>query len=514
MAKTENPLSFRIAALVLISVALIAPAAFAADPVVTNVAMAQRSDGSRLVDITYDVADSDSPALAVAISMSADGGAHWDFPVLNLTGDLGQGVAPGTGRHIVWDLGALPGEVEIEGLRVRITASDTGILHQPHSPRNIAITDWGSINWSQPANWEKYSRADIFLAMAGYLWGTQYASQPIIDNIKSYNPDIKVIGYISGKTARLDGEAPTSNAFWHAWFERTRPFWVYTTTGDTAQDWPGSIIINILNPDCRTAMIETVVDFQRNSANHFDGILWDYFNTSLWVYAGLTNVTGDPDMDGDGIGHWSDPDELTAYRNAEVSLVSALRDSLGEGFIQIFNGQRAYSDSTFARLADGLMYELFPTLGFPQPNMRNALNPAFTHNLYAVRNRLRTVNGGPWIVMSNPWRNQYADQNGQVTLLQTGNQFRVVAMLMGGYASWNSHDGSTFSYTYGWPDVDICVGEPIGPPVYDGNFIRRDFQYGRIELEWKTGMYPDPFKYKVWSLGQLVESLAVPVHFP
>jgi len=493
---------------------LLAGPARAVAPGVTNVQMAQRTDGSGLVDITYDLTDPDSPALAVAVRMSADGGANWNFPVLNLSGDQGQGIAPGSGRHIVWNAGLLPQALDLEDLRVQVIASDTGILHKPHSPRNIAITDWSAVNWSLPANWEKYARADVFLAMAADLWTDAYRNEPVIPRIKAYNPDVKVIGYISAKTAKLSGAVPGSSAFWREWFVATQPYWVSTTTGDTAQDWPGNVIVNILEPDCRAAMIRTVLDFQRGSANQLDGILWDYFNHSLWVYTEMTNVTGDPDMDGDGIGHWSDPDELVAYRAAQVDLVTALRDSLGQGFIQIFNGQRAYSDSTFAGLADGLMYELFPTLGFPQPNMKNALDPAFTHNLYAIRNRLRTQAGGPYIVMSNPWRNQYGDHNGQVTLLQTGNQFRVVAMMMGGYASWNSHDGSTFSYTYGWTDNDICVGEPVGPPVYDGNFIRRDFQYGRVELEWKTGRYPDPFKYKVWSLGQLVEELRVPYHFP
>lgn len=493
---------------------LAATAVRAAPPVVSGVTMAQRTDGSGLVDITYDLADPDSPALAVVAQMSADGGLEWDFPVLNLSGDMGQGVAPGTGRRIVWDAGALPADLDLDDLRVRIVASDTGILHRPHSPRNIAITDWSAVNWSLPANWEKYSRADVFLAMSADLWSNAYRDEPVIDRIKAHNPDIKVIGYISAKSAQLSGASPTANAFWREWFVRTQPYWVRTTTGDTAQDWPGNVILNILDPDCRTAMIETIMDFQATSANRLDGIMWDYFNYALWIYDGITTVTGDPDMDGDGIAHLSDLDEVLAFRDAQVALVSALRDSLGEGFIQIFNGQRAYSDSTFAGLADGVMYELFPTLGFPQPNMQNALNPSFLHNLYAVRGRLRSQNGGPYIVMFNPWRNQYNDQNGQITLLQTGNQFRVVAMLMDGYASWNSHDGSTFSYTYGWTDNDICVGDPVGPPVYDGNFIRRDFQYGRVELEWKTGRYPDPFKYKIWSLGQLVEELRVPYHFP
>lgn len=486
----------------------------AADPVVSNVVMTQRTDGSGLVDITYDLADADSPALAVAAQMSADGGLEWDFPVLNVSGHVGQGVAPGPGRHIVWDAGALPAGLDLVDLRVRIVASDTGILHRPHSPRNIAITDWSAVNWSLPANWEKYARADIFLAMAADLWSDAYRNEPVIARMKQHNPDLKVIGYVSAKSAQLSGASPTANAFWREWFVRTQPYWVRTTTGDTAQDWPGNVILNILDPNCRTAMIETIMEFQASSANKLDGVMWDYFNYTLWVYDEIPNVSGEPDMDGDGLAHLSDLDEVLAYRAAEVSLVSALRDSLGEGFIQIFNGQRAYSDPGFAALADGLMYELFPTLGFPQPNMRNALDPAFEHNLFAVRSRLRSQNGGPWIVMFNPWRNQYVDQNGQITLLQTGNQFRVVAMLMDGYASWNTESGSTFNYIYGWTNNEICVGDPLGPPVYDGEFIRRDFEYGRVELEWKTGRYPDPFKYKVWSLGQLVEELRVPYHFP
>ena len=65
----------------------------------------------------------------------------------------------------------------------RIVASDEGILHTPHSPRNVAITDWSNINWSLPANLEKYARADVFLAMTASLWSDQYRDQPIIDGI-------------------------------------------------------------------------------------------------------------------------------------------------------------------------------------------------------------------------------------------------------------------------------------------------------------------------------------------
>jgi hypothetical protein len=501
-------------AAVLVTICALAFAAHAAAPVVSNVVLAQRLDGSRILDITYNVADVDGDLLFTSLHLSADGGTTWGYPVLNATGHIGAGVSPGVGRSIHLDFGAVPAPILVSQMRARVFASDRGVAFKPHSPRNVAVIQLNPSNWQDPAHLERMAQADLLIVTAHELWaGSALANVPVIQSLKAINPDLKVVGYVSAFTSRVSGAILPPGSFWQQWYTRLRPYWVYTTAGDTSMTWPGAVVVNTINPACRRAMVETIAEFQRSSLNQFDGIYWDYFNTALWVYPDL-NIQGDPDMDGDGIAHLSDQDELTAFRASQVSLVKALRDELGEGYIQVFNGQRAYGEPAFAELADGLVFENYPTLFFPQPNARNSLDPAYAFNLFNVRDSLRTQNGGPWIVMSNVLRNQYSDHNQQVTLLQTGNQFRVVAMLMDGYASWNTQDGSTFSYTYGWTDNDICVGEPIGPPVYDGNFIRRDFQYGRVELEWKTGRYPDPFKYKVWSLGQLVEELRIPYHFP
>ena len=71
-------------------------------PEVTNVTAAQRIDGSRLVDIGYDLADADWHACIVWVVVSDDGGVTWDVPAVTFTGDVG-GVAPGTGKQIIWD---------------------------------------------------------------------------------------------------------------------------------------------------------------------------------------------------------------------------------------------------------------------------------------------------------------------------------------------------------------------------------------------------------------------------
>lgn len=77
---------------------------FAADPVVSNVQAKQR-DGSRLVDITYDVADPDSPTLTVYLMVSANGGKTWRGPAVMVSGDVGQQIVPGNGKRLVWDAG-------------------------------------------------------------------------------------------------------------------------------------------------------------------------------------------------------------------------------------------------------------------------------------------------------------------------------------------------------------------------------------------------------------------------
>ena len=95
----------------------------AVDPIVSRVQAKQR-EGSRLVDITYDVADPDSSTLTVYLKVSADGGKTWKGPVELVNGDVGVGIAPGIGKRLVWDAGKeLPNQFGVK-YRYRIRADD------------------------------------------------------------------------------------------------------------------------------------------------------------------------------------------------------------------------------------------------------------------------------------------------------------------------------------------------------------------------------------------------------
>ena len=101
----------------------LAGAALAAPPEITNVRAEQR-DGTKLVDICYDAADADGDLLKIRIEVSDNDGARYSVPAFSLTGDIGEGIAPGANRHIVWDAGTdWDGEYS-DKMRVKVFAVD------------------------------------------------------------------------------------------------------------------------------------------------------------------------------------------------------------------------------------------------------------------------------------------------------------------------------------------------------------------------------------------------------
>lgn len=88
-----------------------------------NVVAAQRTDGSKLVDIRYDILPAVSRNVSVAVAVSDDGGTSHAITPTMLSGDVGPSVKTGTGKHVVWDAGKeLPG-VFGANYQIRITIS-------------------------------------------------------------------------------------------------------------------------------------------------------------------------------------------------------------------------------------------------------------------------------------------------------------------------------------------------------------------------------------------------------
>jgi hypothetical protein len=76
-----------------------------AGPTLLDISVAQRTDGSGMVDVYYTLANGVGN-VEVAMTVSPDNGATWSITPhpLHLTGDVGEGITNGVDKHIVWDL--------------------------------------------------------------------------------------------------------------------------------------------------------------------------------------------------------------------------------------------------------------------------------------------------------------------------------------------------------------------------------------------------------------------------
>jgi len=73
------------------------------EPEVSNVTFTQRADSSLLVDIYYDITDSDGDMMTVTMQVSANAGSSWLYSCQNTTGDVGSNIPSGSGKHIIWN---------------------------------------------------------------------------------------------------------------------------------------------------------------------------------------------------------------------------------------------------------------------------------------------------------------------------------------------------------------------------------------------------------------------------
>jgi uncharacterized protein (TIGR02145 family) len=87
---------------------------------VTNVTASQRTDGSKLLDVFYDLAGTETQ-YTVNLEISFDDCQTFD-PVAQVSGDVGN-VAPATGLQIVWDAAAeFPDGFYSETMKVKVNA--------------------------------------------------------------------------------------------------------------------------------------------------------------------------------------------------------------------------------------------------------------------------------------------------------------------------------------------------------------------------------------------------------
>ena len=114
-------------------------------PVLDNVWFSQRTDSSFLVDIYYDLWDADNDFMTVSMEVNNEDFLLWTFSCSLCSGDIGEQIASGKGKHIVWDFAAEHPGYYGKKLKIKIIAED----HQNLVPVEWITIPAGQFTWGR-----------------------------------------------------------------------------------------------------------------------------------------------------------------------------------------------------------------------------------------------------------------------------------------------------------------------------------------------------------------------------
>ena len=118
-----------------------------------------------MVDIYYDVSSA-SNSLTVSVVISTNAGLAFNAPAASLSGDLGSGVVPAAGKHVVWNAGADLAALYFPNVKVRVTADDGAL---PPAPSGMALIPAGNFTMGDNQDGESDAPVHTVYVSAFYM---------------------------------------------------------------------------------------------------------------------------------------------------------------------------------------------------------------------------------------------------------------------------------------------------------------------------------------------------------
>ena len=126
---------------------LVAGVSAAAELAVSNVQVTPLPF-SASYDISYDLQTVEDLPVTITLLVSSDGGLTFPLTCTTVAGDVGDGVLPGSARHIVWNAAADAPGLNGQTLRVRVEADDH--RGDPVPPTGFAYVPAGTFEMGSP----------------------------------------------------------------------------------------------------------------------------------------------------------------------------------------------------------------------------------------------------------------------------------------------------------------------------------------------------------------------------
>jgi len=96
---------------------------------ITNIQASMRTDGTGVIDISYDLLPDDTfNFFEISVEYSLDGGSSWNEMSYH-DGDFGEIIEPGNGKIIIWNFKTQLGEIYTDELQIRINGYAATIIN-------------------------------------------------------------------------------------------------------------------------------------------------------------------------------------------------------------------------------------------------------------------------------------------------------------------------------------------------------------------------------------------------
>ena len=134
------------------------------------------------MDVFYDLADADSPSVRVSLEVTNNG---VPVPAVSLSGNgLGEGVAPGAGRSILWNAGAdWDGQVS-DKMRFRVVVNDDPL------PAGMALIQAGNFqmgNSMDPAEGNSAELPMHTVYVSAFYMDRYEVTKQLWDDVRAWN---------------------------------------------------------------------------------------------------------------------------------------------------------------------------------------------------------------------------------------------------------------------------------------------------------------------------------------
>ncbi len=146
----------------------------------TNVVATQRV-GTGFVDIFYDLADVYDGTASVTVLVSTDGGVTYRAAAASFSGDVGSGIVPGTGLHIVWNVGADWASVSSGNVRIKL------VVDRSVADVDMAMIPAGSFNMGDAMAEGLGSEVPVHTVnLSGFYIGRYEVTKGLWDNVAQW----------------------------------------------------------------------------------------------------------------------------------------------------------------------------------------------------------------------------------------------------------------------------------------------------------------------------------------